>query len=96
MLHSIRELREQHTTTLQPVMNKVYHTLAMLHYVLQDYQKVSVILEYFVVHGSIQAYEYSQKALHLAQQSPNLPQDMMTELEELLQLSKAQLPTDYQ
>ena len=41
MLHKIRELREQHTTTLQPVMNKVYHTLAMLHYVLQDYPKVT-------------------------------------------------------
>ena len=45
MLHNIRELREQHTTTLQPVMNQVYHTLAMLHYVLEDYTEVSVILE---------------------------------------------------
>jgi len=46
MLHKIRELREQHTTTLEPVMSKVYHTLAMLHYLLQDYPKVSVVLEY--------------------------------------------------
>ena len=40
MLHRIRELREQHTKTLPPVVNKVYHTLAMLHYVLQDFHKV--------------------------------------------------------
>jgi len=40
MLHRIRELREQHTKTLPPVMNKVYHTLAMLHYVLQDFNNV--------------------------------------------------------
>jgi len=44
MLHRIRELREQHTKTLPPVMNKVYHTLAMLHYVLQDFTKVSKYL----------------------------------------------------
>lgn len=44
MLHRIRELREQHTTTLQPVMNQIYHTLAMLHYVLEDYSNVSVVL----------------------------------------------------
>ena len=45
MLHKIRELREQHTTTLQPVMNQIYHTLSMLHYVLDDYTDVSAILE---------------------------------------------------
>ena len=45
MLHKIRELREQHTTTLQPVMNQVYNTLGMLHYILQDYSRVSVVLE---------------------------------------------------
>jgi len=43
----------------------------------------------------LQAYEYAQKALQLAQQSSNL-QDAIAELEELLQLSKAHLPTDYQ
>ena len=46
MLHKIRELREQHTTTLQPVMNQIYHTLAMLHYVLEDYTEVSVICDW--------------------------------------------------
>jgi len=46
MLHRIRELREQHTKTLLPVMNKVYHTLAMLHYVLQDFTKVRRCLHF--------------------------------------------------
>lgn len=98
MLHRIRELREQHTTTLQPVMNQIYHTLGMLHYVLEDYTNVSVVLGWsYMLHQSLsQAYEYAQKALLLAQQSPNPPQDLVPELEELVQLSKAHLPTDSQ
>ena len=50
-----------------------------------------------MLHQSLlQAYEYAQKALLLAQQSPNPPQDLVPELEELVQLSKAHLPTDSQ
>ncbi|XP_065889791.1 zinc finger MYND domain-containing protein 12-like [Dysidea avara] len=81
MLHRIRELREQHTKTLPPVVNKVYHTLAMLHYVLQDFHK---------------AYDYVQKALDLSQQTTNVSQDLISGLEELMQLSKVHLATNHQ
>ena len=40
MLHSIREIREEHTTSSPQLMSCVYHTLAMLHCTLRELAKV--------------------------------------------------------
>ena len=40
MLHSIRQLRERHTTSSPQLMTTVYHSLALLHTVLADHSKV--------------------------------------------------------
>ena len=42
MLHSIRALREEHTTSSPQLMTPLYHTLAMLHCTLRETAKVSL------------------------------------------------------
>ena len=44
MLHTIRELREEHTTSSPQLMVPVYHTLGMLHTILGEHDKVGVLI----------------------------------------------------
>ena len=53
MLHSIREIREEHTTSSPQLMSCVYHTLAMLHCTLRELAKVYTVA---VLGGAIQSH----------------------------------------
>jgi len=61
MLHSIRALREEHTTLSPQLMTHVYHTLAMLHCILKDTAKVRL--------SSLQGFKYRR----VARYSPTFP-----------------------
>ena len=44
ILQSILDIRENQTSSTPSVMSKIYFTLAMLYFVLQDYNAVSIVL----------------------------------------------------
>ena len=44
ILQSILDIRENQSSSTPSVMSKIYFTLAMLYFVLQDYNAVSIVL----------------------------------------------------
>ena len=68
ILQSILDIRENQTSSTPSVMSKVYFTLAMLYFVLQDYNAVGIVslivvsLTYF---QTLIGCNYSQQQLFL-------------------------------
>jgi len=77
MLHSIRALREEHTTSSPQLMTHVYHTLAMLHCILKETAKSKEYAQKTLALSSGANVESIESLLHLlhVMEQQNTPAD---------------------